>query len=440
MNRLGYFCMESVFRKDLYICRWLSYVKTQRKPMKRVPISSSPNNNVPSSLLDEKANNYDVKEYNLDDIKVSDSNRLSNRMRFRRTPVNSKIITQLDSLKLGYLGVKRNDSRSPSKINPLERKLRQREVVESKPERPLLFRKEGTSIQSIAWSKDLPSLTFQDNPPEVAIIGRSNVGKSSLLNRLLGYNSSFVQKSMVSDKPGETKELKFYGLRMKKDVKLNATEKSSRPWSLVITDMPGYGFAYWNEEDRARCMDLCRDYLLHRDQQRLKRVLLLLDARHGFKLGDKEFFRDLLGQSDSSSSKRKLQVSWKLQIILTKCDLIDRYTLAKRIADVESKLADMLPAVPANMLQIMPISSIENKGILPLQKELASLVPRQPDDFIPSPEAKTAVIPRSRVSSQSPRRIPAKRARPTTGKNTSPQQQQQTKKKVMNRSFIRSHR
>jgi GTP-binding protein EngB required for normal cell division len=63
--------------------------------------------------------------------------------------------------------------------------------------------------------------------------------------------------------------------------------------SLMVIDMPGYGFAYLSEEDLYRCEDLFAALLLHRGPN-LKRVLLLVDARHGFKIADKEFFRNLV--------------------------------------------------------------------------------------------------------------------------------------------------
>ena len=160
--------------------------------------------------------------------------------------------------------------------------------------------------------------------------------------------------------------------------------------AMVLVDMPGYGFSYMNNNDNIRVKNLCNTYLCNRGSN-LKRVILLLDARHGFKLGDKVFFKSLfegergsergserggggwndrdsnsssergdrgksdrmIGQerSDSSlgssssladrsytnsntktgSKKKRGNIHWKLQIVLTKCDLLDRMELARRI-------------------------------------------------------------------------------------------------------------
>lgn len=83
--------------------------------------------------------------------------------------------------------------------------------------------------------------------PEVAIIGRSNAGKSTLLNSLLGYDASYTKKAAVSAKPGETQALHFYVLRK---------QYNSRRPALAIVDMPGYGFAFTNEKEAHRCFSL----------------------------------------------------------------------------------------------------------------------------------------------------------------------------------------
>ncbi|KAL7519598.1 hypothetical protein ACHAWX_004357 [Stephanocyclus meneghinianus] len=156
---------------------------------------------------------------------------------------------------------------------------------------------------------------------EVAICGRSNVGKSTLLNALLYGNTDeslnprkFQRgrtpqgaklpkgvKAITSHKPGETKELSFYQLTA--DVILqtaddanneNGGKKSKAPvskMSLLLVDLPGYGFAFAKEERTKEWQDLMHHYLLER--RSLKRILLLLDARHGFKQTDFEFLSNL---------------------------------------------------------------------------------------------------------------------------------------------------
>ena len=83
--------------------------------------------------------------------------------------------------------------------------------------------------------------------PEVAVIGRSNAGKSTLLNSLLGYDSSYTKKSSVSQKPGETQALHIYMLRKQFNSKVPA---------LALVDMPGYGFSFASEAEALRCFSL----------------------------------------------------------------------------------------------------------------------------------------------------------------------------------------
>jgi GTP-binding protein len=85
--------------------------------------------------------------------------------------------------------------------------------------------------------------------PEIAIIGRSNAGKSTLLNGLLGYNSSHTKRAAVSNKPGETQALQIYMLRKQ--------YKSETP-SLALVDMPGYGFSFTSTKEATRCFSLVR--------------------------------------------------------------------------------------------------------------------------------------------------------------------------------------
>lgn len=135
--------------------------------------------------------------------------------------------------------------------------------------------------------------------PEVAFIGRSNTGKSTLLNGLtgrLGY--CFVKRT-----PGSTQELNFWNI--------------GKPAMLCLVDMPGYGFAMANEERRVQWTEFTLWYIKHRAN--LKLMMLLIDARHGFFDSDREF----------ASFLERNGIPWR--IILTKTDLVPTKMLAKRM-------------------------------------------------------------------------------------------------------------
>ena len=122
----------------------------------------------------------------------------------------------------------------------------------------------------IEFLKSAPSLQFLPDAdfPEVAFAGRSNVGKSSLLNSVTGRKS--IARASVT--PGRTQELNFFEV--------------GEPTRLRLVDMPGYGFAKAPPEVAKKWQRLVRDFL--RGRVVLKRVLLLIDSRHGIKPPDLE--------------------------------------------------------------------------------------------------------------------------------------------------------
>src|ERR1700727_2580938 len=140
--------------------------------------------------------------------------------------------------------------------------------------------------------------------PEIAFAGRSNVGKSSLINALTGRRAL----ARTSNTPGRTQELIFFG----------------GPERLVLVDMPGYGYAAAAKSKVAAWTTLIYDYLYGRST--LARVYILIDARHGLKPAD-DAFLDTLGKAAVSH-----------EIVLTKCDQIDDAELADRTDAVKAAI------------------------------------------------------------------------------------------------------
>ncbi len=155
----------------------------------------------------------------------------------------------------------------------------------------------------IDFLKSAPTLLFLPDPdfPEIAFAGRSNVGKSSLLNALTGRKS--IARASVT--PGRTQELNFFEV--------------GDPSKLRLVDMPGYGFAKAPPEVAKKWQRLVRDYL--RGRVVLKRVLLLIDSRHGIKPPDLEMMT-MLNES---------AVVYRL--VLTKADKIKTSDLDKVVAE-----------------------------------------------------------------------------------------------------------
>ncbi|KAJ2712954.1 hypothetical protein H4R19_002490 [Coemansia spiralis] len=167
--------------------------------------------------------------------------------------------------------------------------------------------------------------------PEVGFVGRSNVGKSTLVNQLCG-----ALAARVSDRPGLTQQLNFY--------------TAGDDFHLV--DMPGYGFAYAKEEVTQAWLPLIETYI--RERTTLRRVMLLLDARHGIKASDRNFM-DLLDGTGT-----------KYQIVLTKCDLVHRTDLAKQHMLIARQTERSRNCIP----RVLMVSARQRAGLNDLRKEI----------------------------------------------------------------------
>ncbi|HVZ50729.1 MAG TPA: ribosome biogenesis GTP-binding protein YihA/YsxC [Pseudolabrys sp.] len=198
----------------------------------------------------------------------------------------------------------------------------------------------GRRLFSGEWQFIAAANTAAALPPmrgiEIAFAGRSNVGKSSLINALTGRKAL----ARTSRTPGRTQELIFF----------------KGEDDLTIVDMPGYGYAAAAKSKIADWTALIHAFLLGR--RNLARVYVLIDARHGLKETDNPTL-DALGNAAVSH-----------QVVLTKCDAVKKSELAGRIAEVEAALAKRPAAFPS----VLVTSSDDGTGIPELRAAIARLI------------------------------------------------------------------
>jgi GTP-binding protein len=198
----------------------------------------------------------------------------------------------------------------------------------------------GRRLFATEWKFLGAAGSFDALPPssgiEIAFAGRSNVGKSSLINALTGRRAL----ARISNTPGRTQELLFFG--------------NSRH-SLALVDMPGYGYAAAGKAKVAAWSRLIRGYLQMRAD--LARVYVLLDSRHGLKPGDEE----ILGALSQAAVSH--------QIVLTKCDQVSEAALTARSNAIKAAIAKRPAAFP----DLIATSARSGEGIESLRAAIVRL-------------------------------------------------------------------
>lgn len=222
-------------------------------------------------------------------------------------------------------------------VHHAPRRAQAREKTMTTPQQPgdfshWLFHQDCDFVKGVVAVKHLP-------PPdmvEIAFAGRSNVGKSSLINSLTNRKTL----ARTSNTPGRTKELNFFNLANQ----------------LMVVDLPGYGYAKVAKKVVSNWTGLIFDYL--RGRANLKRVFVLIDSRHGLKDTDIKMMQEL----------DKAAVTY--QLVLTKVDKIK----ASDLEDLIDKIQTAIKKHPACHPDILHTSSVKKTGIEQLRQVIAELI------------------------------------------------------------------
>eukprot|EP00123_Amoebidium_parasiticum_P001339 comp124115_c0_seq1/m.49062 comp124115_c0_seq1/g.49062 ORF comp124115_c0_seq1/g.49062 comp124115_c0_seq1/m.49062 type:complete len:314 (-) comp124115_c0_seq1:2-943(-) len=249
-------------------------------------------------------------------IQGADAEGVSQRERLRSVIIPPNLIEKLEQLKL----------RPPKGPKP-----RSQTNTKSDVEMHEMFTRRVTLGGEASTQADFPNWDIS----EVAFAGRSNVGKSTLVNKLVGR----WNLAKVENKPGVTQTLNFYNL-------------SGR---LGLVDLPGYGFAFASDDKKTTWVDLMHVYL--RERKSLQRVFVLIDARHGFKPSDRDFLDFLDGGSV------------KYQTVVTKCDMVPTGDLARRMVLMQQELSTRRQS----MEPFLAVSRHSESSLAVLRSQLAFL-------------------------------------------------------------------
>ncbi len=160
--------------------------------------------------------------------------------------------------------------------------------------------------------------------PEICFAGKSNVGKSSLINKTLGRKAL----ARVSGKPGKTVTINFY--------KLDTAR---------IVDLPGYGYAKVDYREKERWADLMEGYF--RGRRNIPMVFQLIDMRHK------------VGEFDLSMLEFLNHYKIPYMVVLTKCDKLNKTEFQERLASVKTELRGIIP----ENTEILPVSALSGQGV-----------------------------------------------------------------------------
>jgi ribosome biogenesis GTP-binding protein YsxC/EngB len=248
-------------------------------------------------------------------------NKISANKLFKMTPIDQHLLKFIQTEKLAMQRYKKrpNNRRDADDINTPE-------LTPSDK----FFLKKLRLVYSASKKEELPPKFV----PEVAFVGRSNVGKSSLINAIA--NSKIVR---TSPKPGETRAANFYSVGDR----------------LLLVDLPGYGFAYAGDDTKSAWQQMIYHYLSERSS--LKKTLLLIDSRVPIKQADKQMF----AYFDEIKSK--------FQVVMTKTDLVTADDLARRHYLLLKELKKYKYALP----EVFMLSSYTGAGISRLRGHLGGI-------------------------------------------------------------------
>ena len=195
----------------------------------------------------------------------------------------------------------------------------------------LLFAAPCRFVAGAAVAQAVP----ESDLPEVALIGRSNVGKSSLINALVGHKAM----ARVSSAPGRTRQINFFELGAR----------------LMLADLPGFGYARASKGEKIGFARLVKTYL--RGRAPLRRVCLLVDSRHGLK------------DSDLAAMKLLDEAGQSYVLVLTKVDAVPATLARERQIAISTEAARHVAAYP----RVFATSAREGRGIPELRAHLAAL-------------------------------------------------------------------